>query len=229
MPPRRKKEDGAAAATLDIRQFFVTKKSKKNTGDRRDGAVVVSSTKQEPEDAEEQDDDARAPLTRASSRRVVPGEECRVAVPQLPGVWVVPRCLGSAARSWSKIYVPLVFCALGDVPADCVATMGLTPRQAVATPSQIRAATAWWADRASEWNAWIAAVRALVDSRGRAAFVRDTIMRPRPRGKTTLVFGQGAAFGYLPHPHARNQERILADAAIDGQVACCAALLSSSE
>ena len=34
--------------------------------------------------------------------------------------WVLRGALGAEVRSWSKIYVPLIFCALGDVP-ECAA------------------------------------------------------------------------------------------------------------
>ena len=45
----------------------------------------------------------------------------RVPVPALGAdAWVLRGALGAEVRSWSKIYVPLIFCALGDVP-ECAA------------------------------------------------------------------------------------------------------------
>ena len=126
-------------------------------------------------------------------------------------------------KSWSKVYVPLICIALGEVPAAAAAALRpqLTARQAVATPRQLRDAGEWWAARFSAWPRWARAVRALADAEGADTFVRMRVMTPAPRGKTTAVFGNGQEFGWLPHPHARNQERIMEAAEIDGEIAMC--------
>ena len=59
------------------------------------------------------------------------------------------------------------------------------------------------------------------DEGGAAAFAERFVCTPAPRGKTALVFGDGAGFGWLPHLHARNQERTMEAAAIDGEIALC--------
>ena len=139
----------------------------------------------------------------------------------MPGATVLRGALGAEVRSWSKIYVPLIYCAVGRVPdGPLVAlTAALTERQRVATAEDLAKAAAWWAERLSPWPAWVAAIREKVlagDERAfREAFLNDW------RGKTAAVFRDGAGFGWLPHPLATHQERVLRDAGIDGEVALC--------
>jgi hypothetical protein len=70
----------------------------------------------------------------------------------------------------------------------------------------------------------VAAVRGrVVEALGREAFLETLVMDPKPKGKTTLVFGDGAGYGFLPHVHARNQEAIMARAGIDAELGVCVA------
>ncbi len=152
------------------------------------------------------------------------GQCSQLPVPGLPGEWVRTHAIGREVRSWSKVYVPLIYVALGEVPAAAAAALApkLSARQAVATARQLERASAWWAARFSCWPRWVRAVRGVVRAEGgAAAFAERFVCTPAPRGKTALVFGDGAGFGWLPHLHARNQERTMEAAAIDGEIALC--------
>ena len=144
----------------------------------------------------------------------------RVDVASMPGATVLRGALGSEVRSWSKIFVPLIYCALGDVPPLAARRVEglLSTRQRASTPDDVARAAAWWAERLSPWPAWVAAIRgaALED---RDAFVVRVL--GDCRGKTACVFGDGAGYGWLPHPPARQQERVMRDAGIDGEIAAC--------
>ena len=151
-----------------------------------------------------------------------PGTVCpRVDVDIIPGAWVLRYAIGKEVKSWSKIYVPLIFSALGTVPSAAGATVHLSRAQAVSTDAQLGRAQGWWAARFSKWGDWVAAVRRVVEREGLARFVGELLMRPPPRGKTTLVFGDGAGFGWLPHIVGRTQEQVMAMAGIDGEIATC--------
>mmetsp|Transcript_64807 Transcript_64807/g.121500 ORF Transcript_64807/g.121500 Transcript_64807/m.121500 type:complete len:269 (+) Transcript_64807:15-821(+) len=139
----------------------------------------------------------------------------------IPGAWVLQHAIGREVKSWSKIYVPLLFSALGHVPEACARCVALGPRQTVSTPAQISAAQTWWRQRFSLWDDWVKAVRGVVETETEDRFMEELVLRPRPKGKTTLVFGDGARFGWLPHPHARNQEMVVARAGIDGEISTC--------
>lgn len=141
-----------------------------------------------------------------------------------PTCWVLRHAIGKEVKSWSKVYVPLIYSALGTVPAAVVACMALSSKQRAATAADVARAQGWWQARFSQWPAWVAAVRRVVSAEGGdAPFAAHLLLSPRPKGKTTLVFGDGAGFGWLPHPPGRNQERIMAMAEIDGEIATCIA------
>jgi len=148
-----------------------------------------------------------------------------VQVPQLPGVQVRRFGVGKAVRSYSKVYVPLIFCAIGEVPLVATGSMQLVRQQTVATTDQIQHAITWWSDRFSCWNTWIKAIRALIEAETPLSFIREYILPTK--GIVPLIFGKGGSSGFLPHPHARNQERILAAAGIDGEIACCIAFMTT--
>ena len=150
----------------------------------------------------------------------------RVPVPALgEDAWVLRGALGAEVRSWSKIYVPLIFCALGDVP-ECAAVAcraDLYSSQYVSSGDDIKRATAWWSRRLSKWPEWIKAVRDKVILGDEAAFAKRFLRNCK--GKTAGVFNNAREYGWLPHPPARLQEAIVREAGVDGELAlaCLAA------
>lgn len=150
----------------------------------------------------------------------------RVPVPALGAdAWVLRGSLGAEVRSWSKIYVPLIFCALGDVPegartaceADCFRTQYCSARD------DVRRANEWWSRRLSKWPDWCAAVRAKVITGDEEAFRKRFL--ENCKGKTAAVFNNPKEYGWLPHPPARLQEAVVREAGVDGELAlmCLAA------
>jgi hypothetical protein len=150
--------------------------------------------------------------------------ECeQVNIPQLPGEWARRHAIGKEVKSWSKVYVPLMYSALGRVP-ECAQTV-LQPKlagsQEVSTSDQIERAQHWWKSRFSAWPRWVKKVESFVQKHGEADFISQFIMSPNPRGKTTLVFNDGKGFGWLPHMNGRNQESVMEACEIDGEIAIC--------
>jgi hypothetical protein len=175
------------------------------------------------------------PRTRPQTRSVAEMLNCpgaatvkpiRVPVPALgEDAWVLRGALGAEVRSWSKIYVPLIFCALGDVP-ECAAVAcraDLYSSQYVSSGDDIKRATAWWSRRLSKWPDWIKAVRDKVILGDDAAFAKRFLRNCK--GKTAGVFNNAREYGWLPHPPARLQEAIVREAGVDGELAlaCLAA------
>merc|ERR1711965_185767 len=70
---------------------------------------------------------------------------------------------GRQVRSWSKLYIPLIFSALGTVPTAAAQCVALSASQRVAGDRDIARAQAWWRRRFSRWDAWVAAIRAKID------------------------------------------------------------------
>ena len=145
----------------------------------------------------------------------------RVAVEIIPGASVLRHAIGREVRSWSKLYVPLIFSALEHIPPAAASCLVLSGKQTPASREQIARAQSWWRERFSLWPSWVQKVRALVASD--PLIVEDIVLNPRPKGKTALVFSDAQNFGWLPHVCARNQERIMAMAGIDGEIATCVA------
>jgi len=175
------------------------------------------------------------PRTRPQTRSVAEMLNCpgastikpiRVPVPALgEDAWVLRGALGAEVRSWSKIYVPLIFCALGDVP-ECAAVAcraDLYSSQYVSASDDIKRATAWWSRRLSKWPDWIVAVREKVIAGDAVAFEKRFLRNCK--GKTAGVFNNAREYGWLPHPPARLQEAIVREAGVDGELAlaCLAA------
>ena len=175
------------------------------------------------------------PRTRPQTRSVAEMLNCpgaatvkpiRVPVPALgEDAWVLRGALGAEVRSWSKIYVPLIFCALGDVP-ECAAVAcraDLYSSQYVSSGDDIKRATAWWSRRLSKWPEWIKAVQDKVILGDEAAFAKRFLRNCK--GKTAGVFNNAREYGWLPHPPARLQEAIVREAGVDGELAlaCLAA------
>ena len=175
------------------------------------------------------------PRTRPQTRSVAEMLNCpgaatvkpiRVPVPALgDDAWVLRGALGAEVRSWSKIYVPLIFCALGDVP-ECAAVAcraDLYSSQYVSASDDIKRATAWWSRRLSKWPDWIVAVREKVIAGDVVAFEKRFLRNCK--GKTAGVFNNAREYGWLPHPPARLQEAIVREAGVDGELAlaCLAA------
>jgi hypothetical protein len=153
-------------------------------------------------------------------------DKCQqVSVSQLPGEWVRRHAIGKEVKSWSKVYVPLIFSALGKVPesAQGVLRPKLAGREKVSDSAQIERAQEWWKARFSAWPRWVKKVADFIEQHGEASFVTQYIMTPSPRGKTTLVFSDGRGFGWLPHMNGRNQESIMEACEIDGEIAICVA------
>ena len=144
----------------------------------------------------------------------------RVDVASMPGTTVLRGSIGSEVRLWSKIFVPLIYCALGDVPPLAARRVEglLSTRQRASTPVDLALAASWWAARLSPWPSWVAAVRT-VALQDRDSFIARVV--GDGRRLTALVFGDGAGYGWLPHPPARQQERVMRDAGIDGEIAAC--------
>ena len=153
-----------------------------------------------------------------------PDSSPRISVPATlieGGAWVRRHAIGREVKSWSKIYVPLIFSALEMVPPAAAATCSIGPRQRVSLSSDIARAQAYWQARFSRWNTWVAALQRMIAVDTTPTFVEQYVMTPRPKGKTALVFSDGAGFGWLPHVSGRNQERIMQIAAVDGEIATC--------
>lgn len=173
----------------------------------------------------------RTPQTRSVAEMLnCPGaaavKPVRVPVPALGAdAWVLRGSLGAEVRSWSKIYVPLIFCALGDVPegardaceADCFRTQYCSVR------NDVRRANEWWSRRLSKWPDWCAAVRSKIIAGDEEAFRKRFLKNCK--GKTAAVFNNPKEYGWLPHPPARLQEAVVREAGVDGELAlmCLAA------
>ena len=149
----------------------------------------------------------------------------------MPGATVLRGSMGSEVRSWSKIYVPLIYCAIGKVPRVPMLKLSpfLSAKQRVSAPSDIAKAKAWWAERLSPWDAWCDAIRSrlLRDETDEIAFVERYL--EDAKGKTTAVFNDGHGYGWLPHPLASHQEAIMQIAGIDGEIALCVLAATAKE
>ena len=103
--------------------------------------------------------------------------------------WVMVGALGKNVKTLSKIMVPLLFLATGD------------NRTTHATAMEFYRA------RFSRWDAWVSAVARVIETRTVPA-----------SGTTALIFGQRGGIR-VPHYKASEQERILAEAGVDGEIA----------
>ena len=78
---------------------------------------------------------ARRPPSPPPQRRRPPHR--RVKVTALGNATVLHGSIGPATPTWSKLYVPLIFCALGDVPDDLRAALKLPGSQYVSCALEV--------------------------------------------------------------------------------------------
>ena len=146
----------------------------------------------------------------------------RVAVDELgPGAYVLKNSVGRRVPQWSKIFVPLIFCALGRVPEHLKTELRrfLIGTGFVSTKTKLKHANRWWARRLSKWDDWCKAIREkVIGPLGEDRFCRTYLYACTGKHQTPAVFGQWHTYGFLPHPPEWAQNAVLKKAAIDGEV-----------
>lgn len=157
----------------------------------------------------EETSSSRCPSTRWGLRpeglKVVEGFEAQ-------DLRVAARCGKKLPKTQSWCFVPLIFSALGRVPARLVC-------ESTSTEEQIADAQSLWCMLFSHWPAWRSELRSAIDLYGAEHF--DVSFLPATMGSkswtTSLVFGEPRAFGKLPHPQASKQDKIIGLLAADTQ------------
>lgn len=119
-----------------------------------------------------------------------PREAEYVAPPGFDSEWVSVRALGNSVKTMSKLMVPLIFLASAD------------------NHKTHAHATEFYRARFSRWDVWVSEVAKVVND-GRSVPVSGT---------TNLIFGQKGGVR-VPHYRASEQEKILAEAGMDGEIA----------
>ena len=117
------------------------------------------------------------------------GEAEYVAPPGYDNEWVMIGALGNSVKTLSKLMVPLIFLASAD------------------NHTLHQDAMEFYRARFSRWDAWVTAVAKAVDGRNIPA-----------SGTSNLIFGQRGGVK-VPHYKASEQQRILAEAGVDGEIA----------
>ena len=146
----------------------------------------------------------------------------KVAVDQLgPGAYVMKNSVGRRVPQWSKIFVPLIFCALGRVPQHLKTELQrfLIGTGFVPSKTRLKDVNRWWAGRLSKWDDWCKAIREkVIEPLGEDLFCQTYLYACAGKDKTPAVFGQWHIYGFLPHPPGWAQNAVLKKAAIDGEV-----------
>eukprot|EP00933_Yihiella_yeosuensis_P060376 TRINITY_DN6298_c0_g1_i4.p1 TRINITY_DN6298_c0_g1~~TRINITY_DN6298_c0_g1_i4.p1 ORF type:complete len:250 (-),score=46.70 TRINITY_DN6298_c0_g1_i4:71-820(-) len=116
----------------------------------------------------------------------------------------VARCKKKLPKTQSWCFVPLIFSALGHVPAHLV-------REDTSSSEQIEAGQEVWETLFSHWSTWRSQLQVAISKNGKDNFVNEFL--PKAAGakgwSTSLVYGRPRDFGKLPHPNGRQQDRIL--------------------
>lgn len=120
------------------------------------------------------------------------------------GLRVAGNCNKKLPKTQSWCFVPLLYSALGRVPANLAG-------DAISTPEQIEKAQDFWQRLFSHWIQWRAELQNLIQTMGEETFIDE--MLPKTMGPkswtTSLVHGEPKDYGRLPHPAGRNQDRLL--------------------
>jgi hypothetical protein len=103
--------------------------------------------------------------------------------------WVMVGALGNSVKTMSKLMVPLIFLATADNHETHPDAME------------------FYRARFSRWDAWVSMVADVIDGRTIPA-----------SGTTNLIFSERGGVK-VPHYRASEQERILAEARVDGEIA----------
>lgn len=142
----------------------------------------------------------------SSGRGLRPQGTKIVAGFELQGLHVA-KCSKKLPKTQSWCFVPLIFSALGKVPARLW-------REGISTKEQIASAQPVWSDLFSHWTAWRSELRKAIDSLGEDRFEREFLPGSHRGGgsgwTTSLVYGEPRIYGRLPHPAGPRQDATLA-------------------